>query len=45
MTKSFQDLAFWVAVGLAGAATVAVLKAAAGRYRLPQGLEDLIAAL
>lgn len=36
---------FWVAVGLAGAATVGILKLVAGAVRLPSGLERAIAAL
>lgn len=40
-----KELAFWLAVGLAGAATVGMLKVLAGRFRLPQGLEETIGAL
>lgn len=43
--KWTREAAFWLAVGLAGAATVGVLKAVAGRFRLPSGLESTIAAL
>lgn len=43
--KWTREAAFWLAVGLAGAATIGVLKAVAGRFRLPAGLESTIAAL
>jgi len=43
--KWTREAAFWMAVGLAGAATIGILKAVAGRFRLPAGLESTIAAL
>lgn len=43
--KGAKELAFWIAVGLAGAATVGLLKTIAGRFRLPQGFEEAVAAL
>ena len=44
MDRLARDLAFWAAVGLAGVLVSGVLKALAARFRLPQGLEDWIAA-
>lgn len=38
-----KDLAFWLAVGLAGVVTSAVLKLVAARFRLPRGAEEFIA--
>lgn len=43
--KAIKETAFWLAVGLAGAATVGLLKVLAGRVKLPQGLTDTISAL
>lgn len=45
MKGALKDAAFWVAVGLAGAATIGILKAVAGRFKLPDGLESVIGAL
>jgi hypothetical protein len=45
VNASLKEIAFWLAVGLAGAATVGVLKTIAGRFRLPDGLESTIGAL
>jgi hypothetical protein len=45
VTGTLKEIAFWLAVGLAGAATVGVLKAIAGRFKLPDGLESVIGAL
>jgi len=45
VNATLKDVAFWLAVGLAGAATVGVLKAVAGRFKLPDGLESVIGAL
>lgn len=44
MDRLPRDFAFWAAVGLAGVLTSGILKALAARFRLPQGLEDWIAA-
>ncbi len=45
MKGGAQDVMFWLAVGLIGAATVGLLKLLAGAVRLPSGLERAIAAL
>ena len=43
--KGFKEIGFWIAVGLAGAVTVGLLKIIAARFPLPSGLEEAIAAL
>lgn len=43
--KGLKEASFWLAVGLAGAATVGILKVLAGRFKLPSGLTETIAAL
>lgn len=43
--KLAKEAAFWAAVGLTGAVTVALLKILAGRVKLPSGLTDVIGAL
>ena len=43
--KSVKEGAFWLAVGLAGVATLGILKVLAGRVKLPSGLTETIAAL
>jgi len=45
MNDAAKNAAFWIAVGFAGAATVGILKAVAGRFKLPDGLESVIGAL
>lgn len=45
MKNTARELAFWLAIGLAGAATTGMLKVVAGRFRLPSGLEETIASL
>lgn len=45
MRDVFRELAFWLAVGFAGAGTVGLLKVVAGRFDLPAGLESAIGSL
>lgn len=45
MKRFTRDLAFWLAVGLAGAFTTATLKVLAARYELPGGAEEIIGTL